>query len=144
MARNLTAANSVLTLSCPDLDIGPVQLKGFATDDAFDTPEVKPGEVMVGVDGKKSQGYVAFLVPFHFVLQADSTSIDIMDALEEAQEAAQETYEIGVSLSAPGLGKLWTFVNGTITSFPKTPNAKKLMQPQKYEITFEKMISSLV
>lgn len=142
--RTLTAANSVLTITVPDLDIGPVQLQGFATDDAFDTPEVKPAEVMVGVDGKKSQGYVAFLVPFKFTLQADSLSIDIMDAIEEAQEAAQETYAIGISLSAPGLSKLWTFTNGTITSFKKTPAGKKLMQPQNYEITCEKMISSVV
>lgn len=142
--RNLTNANSVLTLTVPDLDIGPVQLQGFATDDAFDTANVKPGEVMVGVDGKKSQGFTAFLVPFHFILQADSLSIDIMDAIEEAQEAAKETYEIGVSLSVPGLGKLWTFTNGTITDFPKTPGGKKLLQPQKYEVTFEKMVSSVV
>ena len=142
--RTLTAANSVLTLTVPDLDIGPVQIQGFATDDAFDTAEVKPAEVMVGVDAKKSEGFTAFLVPFHFFLQADSPSVDIMDAIEESQEAAHETYEIGISLSAPGLTKLWTFTNGTITSFPKTPAGKKLMQPQKYEITFEKMVSSVV
>lgn len=144
MARTLTNANSVMTLTCSELGIGPVQIQGFATDDAFDTTEVKPAEVMVGVDGKKSQGYVAFLVPFKFILQADSTSVDIMDALQEAQEAAQETYEIGVSLSAPGVGKLWTFQNGTLTSFKKTPQGKKLLQPQTYELTFEKMISSVV
>jgi hypothetical protein len=143
MARSLTVANSVLTLAVPGLDIGPVQIQGFATDDAFDTTAVKPAEVMVGVDAKKSQGFVAFLVPFKFTLQADSLSIDVMDAIEEAQEAALETYEISVSLSAPGLGKLWTFSNGTLTEFKKTPNGKKLMQPQNYEIIFEKMISSV-
>lgn len=144
MARTLTNANSVLTLTCSDLGIGPVQIQGFATDDMFDTPEVKPAEVMVGVDAKKSQGYVPFLVPFDFTLQADSTSIDIMDALQEAQEAVNETFEISVSLSAPGLGKLWTFQNGTLTSFKKTPVGKKTLGPQKYQITFEKMISSVV
>jgi hypothetical protein len=139
----LTVANSVLTLSCPDLDIGPVQIQGFAADDAFDTTEVKPAEVLVGVDGKKSEGFVAFLVPFKFTLQADSPSVAIMDALQEAQELAQDVYELAVSLSAPGLGKLWTFNNGTLTSFKKAPAGKKLMQPQMYEITFEKMISSV-
>jgi hypothetical protein len=119
-------------------------MQGFAADEMFDTTEVKPVEVLVGVDGKKSQGYVAFLVPFKFTLQADSLSIDIMDALQEAQEAAQEAYEISMSLSAPGLGKLWTFNNGSLTSFKKTPGGKKLMQPQTFELTFEKMISSVV
>lgn len=144
MARTLTNANSVLTLAVGDLDIGPVQLQGFGTNDMFDTTAIKSAEVMVGVDGVKSQGYIAFLVPFKFTLQADSLSIDIMDAIQEAQEAAQETYELSMSLSAPGLGKLWTFINGTITEFKKTPKGEKLMQAQSYEVTFGKMISSVV
>lgn len=144
MARTLTNANSVLTLAVGDLDIGPVQLQGFGTNDMFDTTAIKSAEVMVGVDGVKSQGYIAFLVPFKFTLQADSLSIDIMDAIQEAQEAARETYELSMSLSAPGLGKLWTFINGTITEFKKTPKGEKLMQAQSYEITFGKMISSVV
>lgn len=144
MARTLTNANSILTLAVGDLDIGPVQLQGFGTNDMFDTTAIKSAEVMVGVDGVKSQGYIAFLVPFKFTLQADSLSIDVMDAIQEAQEAAQETYELSMSLSAPGLGKLWTFINGTITEFKKTPKGEKLMQAQSYEITFGKMISSVV
>lgn len=144
MARTLTNANSVLTLAVADLDIGPVQLQGFGTNDMFDTTAIKSAEVMVGVDGVKSQGYIAFLVPFKFTLQADSLSIDVMDAIQEAQEAARETYELSMSLSAPGLGKLWTFINGTITEFKKTPKGEKLMQAQSYEITFGKMISSVV
>jgi hypothetical protein len=141
----LTVANAVLTLTCTDLDIGPVQIQGFATDDAFGAIAVKPVEVMVGVDARKSQGYVAFLVPFPFTLQADSPSVAIMDAIQEAQEAAQDAYGIGVSLSAPGLGKLWTFSSdGSLTEFPKIPAGKKLMQPMKYEITFGKMISSVL
>lgn len=144
MARTLTNANSILTLAVGDLDIGPVQLQGFGTNDMFDTTAIKSAEVMVGVDGVKSQGYIAFLVPFKFTLQADSLSIDVMDAIQEAQEAARETYELSMSLSAPGLGKLWTFINGTITEFKKTPKGEKLMQAQSYEITFGKMISSVV
>ena len=144
MARTLTNANSILTLAVADLDIGPVQLQGFGTNDMFDTTAIKSAEVMVGVDGVKSQGYIAFLVPFKFTLQADSLSIDVMDAIQEAQEAAQETYELSMSLSAPGLGKLWTFINGTITEFKKTPKGEKLMQAQSYEVTFGKMISSVV
>lgn len=144
MARTLTNANSILTLTVGDLDIGPVQLQGFGTNDMFDTTAIKSAEVIVGVDGVKSQGYIAFLVPFKFTLQADSLSIDVMDAIQEAQEAAQETYELSMSLSAPGLGKLWTFINGTITEFKKTPKGEKLMQAQSYEVTFGKMISSVV
>lgn len=144
MARTLTAANSVLTLSVPALDIGPVQIQGFATDDAFDTPEVKPVEVVVGVDGQKSSGRVAYLVPFTFILQANSTSIDVMDAIQEGIQALGDDVEIGMSLESPALGKLWTGVNGSLTSYKPIPQGKKLLGPQKYELTFQQMISSVV
>lgn len=140
----LTVANSVMTLTCSELGIGPVQIKGFQTDDAFDTPNVKPAEVMIGVDGVKSQGYVPYLVPFKFFLQADSVSIAIMDVIKESQDAAQDVYDLGVSLSAPGLGKLWTFTDGTLTDLKPTPQGKKMMQGQNYEITFGKIISSVI
>lgn len=144
MARTLTAFNSVLTLNVPALDIIAVQIQGFATDDAFDTPEVKPVEVMVGVDGQKSSGYVAYLVPFTFILQATSTSIDVMDAIQEGINALGDDIAIGMSLESPALGKLWTGTNGSLTSYKPTPQGKKMLGPQKYEITFKKLISSVV
>jgi Tail fiber protein gp32 len=140
----LTVANSVLTLTCAPLGIGPVQMQGYATDDAFDTMNVKPVEAIVGVDGNMSYGFTAFLVPFKLILQADSPSIPIMDAIEEAQETVLEAFPMNISLAAHGLGKLWTFTKGVITDFKKTPQGKKLMGPQSYEITFNKMISSVV
>lgn len=144
MARTLTTANSVLTIACPTLSIGPVQIQGFATDDAFDTPEVKPVEAVVGVDGQKSSGYVAYLVPFEFILQANSTSIDVMDAIQEGIQALTDDVEITMSLESPALGKLWTGQNGSLTSYKPTPQGKKLLGPQKYQITFERMISSVI
>lgn len=144
MARTLTAANSVLSLSCPTLGIAAVQIQGFATDDAFDTQEVKPVEAMVGVDGQKSSGFVAYLVEFTFVLQATSTSIDVMDAIQEGIQALQDDVEINVSLESPALGKLWTMQNGSLTSYKPTPQGKKLLGPQKYGITFERVISSVI
>src|SRR5579872_6027070 len=98
MARTLGTFNSVLTLSATALDILGVQIQGFATDDAFDTTNVKPIEVMVGVDGQKSSGYVAYLVPFKFILQANSTSIDLMNAIIGGIQALGDDVEINCSL----------------------------------------------
>jgi hypothetical protein len=142
--RTLTTANSVLTLSCPTIDIGPVQIQGFATDDAFDTTAVKPVEAVIGIDNQKSSGRVAYLVPFKFTLQATSTSIDVMDAIAEGIQALNDDVEINISLESPALGKLWTMVNGSLTSYKPTPAGKKLLSAQEYEVTFEKLISSVV
>ena len=144
MARTLTAANSVLTLTCSALGIGPVQIQGFATDDAFDTPAVKPVEAICGVDWQKSSGYVPYLVPFRFILQATSSSVDVMDAIKEGLDALTDDADIEMSLESPALGKLWTFQNGSLTSIKPTPQAKRMLGPQEYEITFENVISSVV
>lgn len=144
MARTLTTANSVMTLSCPTLDIVAVQIQGFATDDAFDTTAVKPVEAIVGIDNQKSSGRVAYLVPFKFMLQATSTSIDVMDAIAEGIQALNDDVEINIVLESPALGKLWTFQNGSLTSYKPTPQGKKLLGMQDYELMFERMISSVV
>lgn len=144
MPRTLTTANSVLTLTCGALGIGPVQIQGFETDDAFDIPAVKPVEAKIGVDGQKSSGYVPYLVPFKFILMATSTSIDIMDAIAEGIQALGDDVAIGVSLESPALGKLWTMTNGSLTSYKPGPQGKKLLGAQDYEIMFERIISAVI
>lgn len=144
MARTLTSYNSVLTMTVSALEIGPVQIQGFEADDAFDMLAVKPVEVKIGVDGQKSSGYVAFLVPFKFILMATSTSIDIMDALAEGIQALGDDVEINFTLESPALGKLWTMQNGSLTSYKPGPQGKKLLGAQDYEITFQSIISSVV
>lgn len=144
MARTLTTANSVLTLSAPQLDIIAVQIQGFSTDDAFDTTAVKPVEAVVGIDNQKSSGRIAYLVPFKIMLQATSPSIDVMDAIAEGIQALNDDIEIGIVLESPALGKLWTMTNGSLTSYKPTPAGKKLLGPQDYEFMFEKLISSVV
>lgn len=144
MARTLTTFNSVLTLSCSDLDIRPVQIQGFETDDAFDMLAVKPVEVKIGVDGLKSSGYVAYVVPFKFILMATSPSIDVMDTIAEGIQALGDDVAIGISLESPALGKLWTMQNGSLTSYKPGPQGKKLLGPLDYEITFRRIISSVI
>jgi len=144
MARTLTAYNSVMTLSAPALDIVAVQIQGFATDDSFDTTDVKPVEVVIGIDGQKSSGRVAYVVPFSFMLQANSTSVDVMDAIAEGIQALNDDIELGVAIESPALGKLWTLINGSLTSYKPMPQGKKLLGPQKYEITFGQLISSVI
>ena len=41
------------------------------------------------------------------------------------------------SIISPALEKVWTFSNGTLTSYQPGPQGKKLFQPQRYEIMFE-------
>ena len=57
MARTLTAANAIITLSVDEVFDTPFQLQQFQADDMFDTEDAEPVEVRIGVDGFKSSGF---------------------------------------------------------------------------------------
>lgn len=138
MARNLTSANSIITLSeDAGLFNGPQQLQGFDVDDISDTNTVKPAEVKMGVDGRKSQGYVPYLVEQGYTIQADSDSIDFFETILSYQQSIQDVVTLSGVINAPGQGKTYTMVNGTLTEAPPVPTLKKVAQPRKFMITWE-------
>ena len=76
----ITSSNGIFMLSAVGLYNVPVQIQGWAADDAFASEEVEFMEKYMGVDGKMSAGFTPYIVPLDFNLQADSASILIMDA----------------------------------------------------------------
>lgn len=134
----ITSANSEFTLTIPGVFAGPVILQGYAVDDAFDTPNVKPAEAKIGVDGRKSSGFTPFLTTMKIHLMPDSPAIDIFDQWLGALQAARDDLPASQgSIWAPSLGKAWALTNGTLTESSVVPNAKKLFEAQEYEITWE-------
>jgi hypothetical protein len=143
MARTLTAANSVITLSLPDLFSIPQQLSGFSADDVVSTDQVTMAETAAGIDGKLSGGYVYNPVVQTFVLQADSTSIDIMETIVAAMRTAQETYIFNGSILLPATGKSYSLTRGFLTSTSIVPGVKKILQPQSFTITWQSVTPAL-
>ena len=76
---SITSANAVLTLAIAQLFPVPQQLQGFGVDDVYDVPQIKSVEVMMGVDGVLSAGFVYVQIPQHITLQGDSASNLIFD-----------------------------------------------------------------
>jgi hypothetical protein len=138
----LTAANSSFTITLPNVFPVPIEIEGYATDDAFEAEAVKPSEVMMGVDGVLSAGYVPYPTILRFTLQANSPSIFYLDIWREAMDARQETFAAQATIAAPSLGKLFTFNTGYLTSATVMPPGKKMFQPAHYEITFQNSIAA--
>jgi hypothetical protein len=134
---DITAANAVLTLSIPPLFVIPQQLQGFATDDVYDIPQIKSVEVLMGVDGVLSSGFVYVEIPQEITLQADSASNRLFDTWWTQMQAAQVGY------AAQGLIKLnsiltkFVLINGYLTGYKPSPQVKKILQPRKFQITWE-------
>ena len=136
----LTGANAVLTLSIPGVYSSPQQIPGFASDDSFATQSIKRAEVLMGVDGVLSGGFVFVTIPQTIDLQADSPSNDIFDQWDAANQAAVDSLIANGVVLLPGIGKKWTLTKGFLTDFEPIPGVKKLVQPRKYGITWGTLV----
>ena len=76
---SITSANAIIMLTIPDLFPAPQQLQGFAADDVYGVNDLKSAEVLMGVDGKLSGGFVFVPIEWSISFQADSPSLDIFD-----------------------------------------------------------------
>lgn len=144
MAGNITSANSVLALAVAGLFPVPQQLQGFSADDMYSVDAVDVTESMIGVDGKKSAGYIPQIKTMNVTLQADSDSNTFFEAIYAAQEAAKTIYILSGIATQSAVGKVYTFTNGTIKNYAPLADAKKVLQPRKFTIEWESIIGAAI
>lgn len=136
---SITAANAVLTLAIAQLFPIPQQLQGFATDDVYDVPTIKSVEVLMGVDGVLSAGFIYAEVPQDIHLQADSPSNAIFDTWWSQMQAARDVYEASGLILLPGLKSKFQQTRGFLTGYKPVPAGKRVLQPRTYQITWERI-----
>jgi hypothetical protein len=140
----ITSANSSFALVIPGVYSAPQSIQGYATDDAFATEAVEKVEVMMGIDGKASGGYIFNFYKMSVSLQADSSSFDIFSNWQLAQDAVREVITAAATIIIPSIGYKFAMTNGFLTRFQAMPEAKKTLAPLKFEITWEKVIGAKV
>jgi hypothetical protein len=138
--RTITAANSILILST-DL-FGIHRLQGFAADAITETDGIQQAETMMGVDGRLSGGYVPAPTVQNITLQGDSLSNDYMDQIAGQAEQLRETVIITGSLVLPAIGQKYAMRRGFLTNYPKFPSVQRVIQPRRYQITWEAVTPS--
>ena len=133
----ITSANAIYTLSIAGLYPTPVQLQGFAADDIFSTDPIDSAEVLMGVDGILSGGFVFVPIKQSIAIQADSSSNTIFDNWWAANQAATDVYFVanGVII-LKSVGTKWALTNGFLTSYIPMPDAGKTLKPRKFGITW--------
>lgn len=136
---SITGATAAFQLAIENLYDSPQLLQGFAADDVFSTPAIKSIETMMGVDGKMSAGFVFVEIPQTINIQADSPSGQIFDAWWTAQQSQQDVYFANATVFLTALGQKWQMTRGVLSSYSPIPDVKKLIQPRKFEITWNNM-----
>lgn len=139
---SITSADAVLTLAIATLFPTPQQLQGFGVDDIYDIPSIKSVEAMIGVDGKKSSGFVYALVPQTITLQADSPSNRIFQTWWTQMQAAKFDYTASGIIVLRSTGTKYQMINGSLTGYKPAPAAKRTLQPNTYELTWEAVLPS--
>lgn len=144
MSGSITSANSTIMLSVDTIYTTAQQMQGYAAEDIFDTDDVDLAEVVLGLDGKQSSGWIPFNVKWRFTLMPNSPFILVMDTWITAQNVLKDVYVAQGNVKLPGPGKKFTMSNGTLTRGKVIPDAKKTLQPQTYEITWESVLPAPV
>lgn len=136
----ITAANSKLTFTIRASNgvpiVGPFTCKGYASDDAFATEVADAAEARIGVDGIMSAGLTPFLTKQTITFAADSESIPLFENWLGAQKRLGDLLFADGFLSYPGLTKGYALVKGALTRITPMPQAKKVLEPMTYEITW--------
>jgi hypothetical protein len=138
----ITSANSVFMLGVAGLFNTPVQIQGYAADDAFASGEVEFMEKYLGVDGKLSAGFTPYIVPLDFSLQADSASNKIMLAIIAAEKVKREKLVLNATIQIPSIGLIFAFTTGFLDKGPVMPSAGKVLKPNKYSLAFQDLSSA--
>lgn len=138
----ITSTNSVYILNVPDVPITATQLQGFAADSAFETGQSEDAEVILGVDGILSAGFIPFLTEQTISLQADSDSAILFEQWIEAEKAAEEKFFASATIVLPSIGRKYALSNGVLRSIVSIPSAKKVLQPRNFVIVWEDISSA--
>jgi hypothetical protein len=142
MAATLTTANSVYMLVIPDLFPIPQQLQGYAADDIFSTEAVDSVEVVMGVDGHLSAGWVPTTKRQTITLQADSVSSLMFDDWQQSQEVVRDAFTANAFITLPSLGRIYTCTNGYLTNYMPMPDARRTLQPRRFQITWQSILGA--
>jgi len=140
--RSITAANSVYMLAITGLFDTPQKLQGYAADAAFASAAVRNGEIVMGVDGRMSAGFVFTPREQTINLQPDSISCDLFDQWDAAQQAAQEVFFASAIITLPGLKKSWAGIKGIMTNFTPIGDVRRVVGPRVFQITWESLLPS--
>jgi hypothetical protein len=138
--QTITAANSVYMLAILDLFPVPQQLQGFSADAAFASEAFDMVEVVMGVDGNMSAGWIPVIKKQTISIMPDSASADMFDAWYAAQEAARELYFAQGVIVLPSIKKEFTMIKGVLSTYTPHAEVAKTLRFRSFGITWSQIL----
>lgn len=137
---NITSANATILLTVAVLFPVPYQLTEFAADDIFGTNPIPVGEQMMGVDGNLTSGFINASTEQAYALMADSPSNYFFDQIALREKADQTKYRIDGVVLLTSVGTQYTMVKGWLKTWQPIADAKRVLQPRRHTIEWQRVI----
>nr|WP_298798925.1 hypothetical protein [uncultured Acetobacter sp.] len=141
---DITAANSVYTITVPGLYNTPVTLENYAADRAFETEARELAETAMSIDGYLNAGWIPNPVTQTIALAASSESALIFEAIVMAQDARRGLYRMGAEIQIPAIGRKYTMVRGLLRSIVGVPTAGRVLEARHFEMTWERVLPAAI
>lgn len=142
MSNTITSANAVLTLAITGLFDTPQQLTNFSADDIFTVEPRQAAEIMMGVDGILSGGFVFNPTVQNISLMADSNANDIFDQWVRAQEIQKDIYYANAIVVLISINRTYTMNKGVLTTYPPVADAARVLRPRRFTINWESVTAA--
>lgn len=139
---DITAANSSLLIGVAGLFTVPQALAGFSADDMYEVSAVDSKELMIGVDGILSAGWIPAIKVMSVTLQADSASNTFFESWFSSEEAAKTPYFAFGVINQPSISRTYALTNGVLKNYTPLAHAAKVLQPRKFEIHWQSIIGA--
>lgn len=136
MAKTITSANSIFLLGITGLYPTAQLLQGYMADAAFDVDATDVSEIVLGVDGNMSYGWVPRTYTQTISLMPDSSSSTLFEDWSLQQDAAQEVFPAFGSITIPGLQRQYVLANGVLKNIKAIPGAKKVLEGRPFMIVW--------
>ena len=134
---NITAANSIFVITVTSLFNAPVRLENYATDRAWDSPELEMAETAMSIDGYLNAGFVPNPVDQTVSLSPASTSVAVFESIMAAQQTARTLYRLGGEITLTSTGRKYTMVNGLLRAASVFPAAGRVLETRTFAIRWQ-------
>lgn len=141
---SITSANAVYLLSISALFPIPQQLQGFSTDEIYSTDPLESAEIMMGVDGILSAGFVFVPIMQTIMLQADSVSSSVFDSWWANQQQQKDVFLATGSITLPSIKLKYTMAQGVLKTYQVAPDAGKTLKPRKFTIAWQNITAAIL
>lgn len=140
----ITSANSTLMLAVGGIAPVPQQIQGFTADAAWAFDDITNKEIVMGLDGNMSAGFVFVPKPMKITIMANSPSASLFDLWYSSEETTKEVFYADGTAVYPAIGKKFTLTKGVLSRTKVAPTVGKTLQPTEYEITWESATVALI